>query len=120
MVSLRFPTSSTSMVHLLSVNHTIQYSYICRQGPAARDQMISCSSPWLAEYVVSSSLLFISPPQLTSRPSFSALHTPHLSKGLSRGVNVGQWSVRRIFLVMPRLKCRCPYSASAMIELQSS
>ena len=32
-----------------------------------------------------------------------------------RVVSVGLWSVRRIFLILPRMKCRCPYSASAMI-----
>ena len=37
------------------------------------------------------------------------------SKGLSWVASVGQWLIRRI-LIMPRMKCGCPYSAStAMI-----
>ena len=34
---------------------------------------------------------------------------------LSWVVSVGLWLVRRTFLNIPRMKCRCPYSASAMI-----
>jgi len=66
MVSLRFPTISTSSSSRQS------YSYIC------------------------SHITPIRPPQ-------------------GSVISVGQWSIRRIFLIMPRMKCRCPYSALAMI-----
>ena len=56
-------------------------------------------------------------PFLSLRPLRSCLvlqHSPP-SKGLSWVVSVGLRPVRRIFLISPRMKCRCPYSASAMM-----
>jgi hypothetical protein len=46
---------------------------------------------------------------------FSALQHSHYLQGLWSVVSAGLWSVRHIFLKAPRMKCRCPYSASAMI-----
>ena len=47
-------------------------------------------------------------------------YTPHLSKGLSWIIGVEQWLIRHVFLIMPRTKCLCPYSALAMVGHASS
>jgi len=109
-------------VRLLPAGHTIQYSYVCRHIAPIRasQRVLLCEGPDDRLLIISlcgicgisqSSISFSSPINVSS---FS---TPHrLSKGLSWGVSVRQWSVRRIVLIMPRLKCRCLYSGSAMIR----
>jgi len=69
-------------------HHAVQYGYVLASYPF----------PLLA---------------LTDCPS--ALQYSLSPKGLYCAVSVCQWSVRRIFLIIPRMKCRCPYSASVMI-----
>ena len=52
--------------------------------------------------------------QLSSCQSYSYI-CRHIRPIWPPVISMGQWSIRRIFLIMPRMKCRCPYSASAMI-----
>ena len=60
--------------------------------------------------------LSISSSSIIHTPSFSSLCVFERVVGLSSEiVSVRLWSVRRIFLNLLRMKCRCPYSASAMI-----
>ena len=57
--------------------------------------------------------LVFTPFYLRTTPQRSNTH--HLRKGCDCVVSAGQWLLRRIFSIMPRMKCRCPYSASVMI-----
>ena len=67
--------------------------------------MITSSSSRLAGYTVCLFASYFFLLRLTSRPSVEWAVV----------VSMAQWLIRRIFLIMPRMKCLCPYSASAMI-----